>query len=105
MPSAQVVILYPREKGATFDKDYYLSSHMAMVAKHWKKHGLKSYAVTELNEDAEYMISCILEFESLEGFGAAVADPITKEVMGDVEKFSNVKPVLMHGGVIGQKQV
>jgi hypothetical protein len=51
------------------------------------------------------MISCILEFESLEGFGAAVADPITKEVMGDVEKFSNVKPVLMHGGVIGQKQV
>jgi len=105
MPAAQVVVLYPRKDGSTFDKDYYMSSHMPLVEKYWKKHGLKSYAVTELNADSPYTYSCVMEFESHESFGAAAADPNTKEVMDDVDNFSNEKPVLMHGGMIGQKQL
>lgn len=105
MTGAQVIVVYPRKDGWTFNKEYYLSTHMPLAAKYWKKHGLKSYAVTELNADGPYTYSAVMEFETHEGFGAAVADPNTKEVMADVPNFSNVEPVLLHGGFIGQGQV
>jgi uncharacterized protein (TIGR02118 family) len=105
MAGAQVVVVYPRNKDSKFDKEYYLSTHMPLVAKHWKKHGLKSYAVTELNADGPYSYSVVMEFESYEGFGAAGADPNTKEVMDDVNNFSNEKPIIVHGSVIGRENV
>ncbi|KAH7069355.1 hypothetical protein FB567DRAFT_246207 [Paraphoma chrysanthemicola] len=105
MSGAQVVVAYPRKDGSTFDKKYYLSTHMPLVAKHWKKHGLKSYTVTELNADGPYSYTVIMDFESLEGFGAAAADPNTAEVMGDVANFSSEQPVLLHGAVIGRETV
>lgn len=102
MSGALVIVAYPRKDGATFDKDYYLSTHMPLVEKHWKKHGLKSYAVSELNADGPYTYTVVIEFESHEGFAAAGQDPNTKEVMDDVKNFSNEAPVLVHGGVIGR---
>jgi uncharacterized protein (TIGR02118 family) len=105
MAGAQVVVVYPRNKDSKFDKEYYLSTHMPLVAKHWKKHGLKSYAVTELNADGPYSYSVVMEFESYEGFGAAGADPNTKEVMDDVDNFSNEKPIIVHGNVISRENV
>jgi uncharacterized protein (TIGR02118 family) len=106
MSGYQVIVVYPRKGGSLkFDKDYYLKTHMPLAAKTWKKHGLKSYAVTELNEDNEYGISVVLEFESAEGWGAAVADANTKAVMDDVPNFSNEGPVLLHGGVISRESV
>lgn len=75
---------------------------MPLVMKHWAKHGMKSYAVTELNADAPYTFSSVMEFESYESFQAAVQDPMTKSVMEDVVNFSSEKPVMMHGGVIGR---
>lgn len=100
---AQLIVLYPRESGSKFDKDYYMSTHMPLVEKHWTKHGLKSYQVAELNEDGPYMISCVLDFGDHEGIGKAVADPATKEVLDDVDNFSSVKPVLQHGSNLAQK--
>ena len=102
MSGAQVLVAYPRSEGSTFDKEYYLSTHMPLAKKHWAKHGLKSYAVTELNADGPYTYVVVMEFESHEGFGAASQDPNTKEIMEDVPNFSNVKPILLHGGVIGR---
>jgi uncharacterized protein (TIGR02118 family) len=105
MSGAQVIVMYPRKDGAKFDKQYYLSTHMPLVAKHWKKHGLKSYAVSELNADGPYSYSVVMEFESYEGFKAAGADPNTKEVMDDVANFSSEAPTLVHGGVVGRETV
>ena len=102
MSGANVIVLYPRAEGSTFDKEYYLKNHMPLAMKHWQKHGFKSYAVTELNADSPYSYSVVMEFESYESFGAASQDPATKEVMDDVVNFSSEKPVLIHGGVIGR---
>jgi uncharacterized protein (TIGR02118 family) len=103
MSGFQVSVAYPREEGFTFDKEYYLSTHMPLVEKHWKKHGLKSYVVSELNEDGPYTYIVVMEFESLQGWRAAAQDPSLKEIMEDVPKFSNLKPVTIYGGIIGQK--
>lgn len=104
MAGAQVIVAYPRAEGSTFDKEYYLSTHMPLAAKHWKKHGLKSYTVTELSTDGPYTYSVAMEWESYEGWGAAAKDPSIKEIMDDVENFSNQKPVLLHGNVIGHEK-
>jgi uncharacterized protein (TIGR02118 family) len=106
MAGAQLIVAYPRNKESTFNKEYYLSTHMPLVAKHWKKHGLKSYAVTELNADGPYSYSVVMEFESYEGWGAAGTDPDTKEViMEDIKNFSNEQPILVYGGVIARETV
>jgi uncharacterized protein (TIGR02118 family) len=105
MSGALVVVAYPRKEGYKFDKEYYLSTHMPLVAKHWKKHGLKSYTVSELNEDGPYTYTVVMEFENPQGWGAAAQDPNTKEVMEDVPNFSSEYPILVHGGVISRETV
>jgi uncharacterized protein (TIGR02118 family) len=105
MSGAQVIVAYPRKEGATFDKNYYLATHMPMVGKHWKKHGLKSYAVTELSADAPYTYTVAMDFESYEGFGAASQDPNMKEIMEDVPKFSSEQPIMLHGNIIGRQRL
>jgi uncharacterized protein (TIGR02118 family) len=96
---AQVIVLYPRKDGSTFDLDYYHSTHMPLVTKHWKNHGLKSYTVTKLSDDNPYSIAATLEWESSESIGKALADPNTKEVMDDVANFSSEKPTFISGDV------
>lgn len=101
MSGYQVLIAYPRKDGASFNKDYYVSTHMPLVKKHWEKHGLKSYAVSELNADSPYSLVVVMHFESAEGFAAAGADPDVKVIRDDVANFSTIPPVLLHGPVIG----
>jgi uncharacterized protein (TIGR02118 family) len=103
MSGANVLVAYPRKEGWKFDKEYYLSTHMPMVEKYWKKHGFKSFAITELNEDGPYTYVAVIEFESAQGWGAAAQDDNTKEIMADVPKFSNVEPVILYGSVIGRQ--
>ena len=102
MSGVNAIVLYPRKEGSTFDKEYYLKTHMPLVMKHWGKHGLKSYAVSDPNADGPYSISAVLEFDSYEGFEKATQDPGTKEVMDDIKNFSSEASVLLHGNVIGR---
>ncbi|KAF1832360.1 hypothetical protein BDW02DRAFT_571090 [Decorospora gaudefroyi] len=99
---AHAIVLYPRKEGSTFNADYYLKTHIPLAKKQWEKHGLKSFVVSELNADGPYTYTVVLEWESYEGFGAAMKDEGTKEVMEDVKNFSSEKPVLVHGGIIGR---
>ncbi|KAH8725359.1 hypothetical protein GQ44DRAFT_707593 [Phaeosphaeriaceae sp. PMI808] len=105
MTGAIVIIAYPRKDGATFNKEYYISTHIPLASKIWKKHGLKSYTAIEVPEGT-YSYSVIMEFETHEGWGAALADPDTKEkIMADLKNFSTEPPVLVSGGIIDQGQV
>ncbi|EMD94050.1 hypothetical protein COCC4DRAFT_38380 [Bipolaris maydis ATCC 48331] len=101
MAPATVMVLYPKTATSTFDEKYYLATHMPLAAKHWTKHGLKNFKVSQLNADGPYAYSSVMEWESYEGFQAALKDPGTKEIMEDVPNFSNEKAVLLHGSVIG----
>ncbi|KAF7674913.1 hypothetical protein GT037_006676 [Alternaria burnsii] len=101
MPGATAIVLYPRKEGSTFDKEYYLKTHMPLAMKHWGPHGMKSYAVSELGADGPYSISSVMEFDSQEAVGKAMQDPGTKEIMDDVKNFTNSEPILVHGSIIG----
>ena len=96
---AQVVVLYPRKDGAKFDLDYYHATHMPLVKKTWTQHGLKSFNVIQFSPENQYSIAAILDFESKEHIGKALAEPNTKEVMDEVPKFSSEQPTFLSGNV------
>ncbi|KAJ4288155.1 hypothetical protein N0V90_012172 [Kalmusia sp. IMI 367209] len=98
---AHVNVLYPRKDGATFDMKYYLATHMPLVSKSWSSYGLKGYKVTQYAEDAPYTVGCLLEWESIEAFKKAGAGPEAADVFGDIPKFSNEKPTLIAGELVG----
>lgn len=97
---ATTTILYPA--GAKFNMEYYLSSHMPLAAKHWEPLGLKSWKVTQLGEDSPYCVQSLLEWDSMEDFGKAIASPETKTIQDDVPNFSDKAPIIMAGGVVGK---
>ncbi|ORY15060.1 hypothetical protein BCR34DRAFT_198642 [Clohesyomyces aquaticus] len=99
--AATVTVLYPKNANSTFDLKYYLSTHMPMVGKAWTKHGLKNWSVTELEGDSPYSIMAAMEFESSEAWGNAQKDEGTGAIMKDVENFSNEKPILINGNIVG----
>ncbi len=41
-----VMVMYPENEGATFDMDYYLSTHMKLVGDKWGDMGLKGARIT-----------------------------------------------------------
>ncbi|EOA86361.1 uncharacterized protein SETTUDRAFT_39497 [Exserohilum turcica Et28A] len=102
MAVGTVFVMYPRKDGSTFNKDYYLTSHMELCKKHWTKHGFKSWSVTEPNADSPYICISVLEFETPEGFGNAAQDSTIKEIMEDVKNYYTEPPVIAHGPVVGR---
>ncbi|RAR06795.1 ethyl tert-butyl ether degradation ethd [Stemphylium lycopersici] len=102
MSGATAMVFYPRKEGSTFNAEYYVNKHMPLVEKHWKKHGLKSYTVCELNAESPYTYCVLTEWDSHDSVGKAMQDPATKEVMDDVVNFSSETPVVAHGPVIGR---
>ena len=84
---------------------YYLSTHMPLVMKHFRQHGLTGYRVMQYDgADAPYTTACTLTFTSKDGPGKAFGSKEAAEVMDDVKNFSNVTPVLMNGEQVGQEE-
>jgi uncharacterized protein (TIGR02118 family) len=95
---------YPSTPGARFDNDYYIKKHMPLVAQKWEEYGLKSWNVTEFNpHEAPYVIQASLTFKDKKSFEEASANG--KEVFGDIENFTDLKPTLYHGHEIGAQKL
>jgi uncharacterized protein (TIGR02118 family) len=98
---ATVTVLYPRESDGHFDADYYLKTHMPLAQKNWAPYGFTSYKVIKFGDDAPYVYGVAMDFESMEGVQKAMASDKTKEIMDDVVNYSNLKPTIVAGEVIG----
>jgi uncharacterized protein (TIGR02118 family) len=103
--AVQSGVLYPRNKDSTFDMEYYLSTHMPLVEKHWKKQGLRSWKVAQLDDNSPYSVSCIMEWESSEAAKNAFGGDDAKEIMDDVKKFSNEHPIVIQGEIVGRSNL
>ncbi|KAJ6005935.1 hypothetical protein N7451_003879 [Penicillium sp. IBT 35674x] len=95
-------VLYPNEEGITFDETYYLQTHMPLVDKVWKKHGLTGWKIIKYSTSldgskSQFYISANLEFESEEAATNALKDPESAAIFGDIPNFTNKKPITIAG--------
>lgn len=100
-PGAYIYVSYPRTKDIKFDSEYYLKTHMAIVDKHWRAFGLKSWTVVEFPEGDPSGLHTqgILLFDTFDQFEKAIEANIP-EVMIDLPNYSNVMPVRYYGKVV-----
>lgn len=99
MPTT-ITVTYPNQDGARFDLDYYVGTHLPLVEKHFKAHGLKGWRVLKavgapFGEPA-YSVICTLEFDTGDQFRAAVAAE-GEVVFGDVPNFTDTSPTVVIG--------
>ncbi|KAJ5160061.1 uncharacterized protein N7482_007065 [Penicillium canariense] len=104
------VVAYPNEPDTKFDIDYYLQSHMPLVAKLWGPVGLKSWKVAKYDSDItgaspKYLITATLVWESEEAGTAAVKSESAPTIFGDIPNFTNVQPITLAGSVIGSQEI
>jgi len=94
----KVYVLYPKNSGATFDMDYYLTKHMPMVGERLGPalkgmtvdHGL---AGGQPGTDAAYGVITTLRFDSVDAFQNAFI-PQAAEIQGDIPRFTNIAPTV-----------
>jgi uncharacterized protein (TIGR02118 family) len=95
----RVLVLYPRSEGSTFDGDYYVKTHMPLVAAKWPS--VTGWQADLGGPDQTYHCVGHIHFDSAEALGEAMGSPSTGEVMADVANFTNVQPQLFVGEVVG----
>ncbi|WP_165361350.1 EthD family reductase [Lichenibacterium ramalinae] len=102
--AANVTVLYPNTPGARFDMDYYLAHHMPMVMQRFGAHGMTGWRVVRFEgkpEQTPHGVMATLDFGSTEGIAAALAAE-GGPVLADVPNFTDLRPTLMTGEVVGR---
>jgi uncharacterized protein (TIGR02118 family) len=99
----RVAVLYPNGPDTKFDMAYYTSKHLPMVQ---RKCGAacKSIAADyglsggEPGTKPIYIAAGYLTFDSVDSFQKSFG-PHAPEIMADIERYTNVQPVIMIGEV------
>lgn len=112
MPSeVPLVVAYPSKHPETgeplnFNMEYYLAGHMPLIEDAWGPYGLKSWSINEFQnpnpisgEAPPYLVQTTLNFDTLENFQRALKMEYERTAP-DVEKFSNVFPVIWAGETV-----
>ena len=89
-------VFYPSTEGATFDHDYYRSTHVPLCLETW---GLDS-AQIDKGIDGPYVAAVHFTFASLDALNAAMASPGTGEILADVANYTTITPVLQTSEVV-----
>ena len=92
-------VLYPSGEGSTFDKDYYVSTHVPLAVKNW---GLEpSAASIDIGINGPYVAAVHFLFADNDAMGAALGSPGTGEVMADMANYTNIQPVIQTSEIVG----
>jgi uncharacterized protein (TIGR02118 family) len=91
-----ITILYPKSDDATFDMDYYTSTHMPMLAKALGD-ACKGWGAATVTSDKHIAMGWAM-FDSMDAFNSAMAEH-GAEIMGDVPNYTNQQPELIVGEV------
>lgn len=96
-------VIYPITDGTHFDMDYYLSTHMELVAKHMGPHIASTLVTKGLAGGPDtppgfYAVASIT-FADQAAMDAALA--ASGPVMGDIPNFTDVAPQVLMGEVVG----
>jgi uncharacterized protein (TIGR02118 family) len=90
-----VSVIYRLEPGQKFDVEYYMNSHIPLVASRLEPLGLKSakvlHGIGSPGGAAAAKLIALLDFDSLESFGAAM-EKHGGEILGDIPNFTDSQP-------------
>ncbi|HCF9805934.1 EthD family reductase [Pseudomonas aeruginosa] len=90
---ATLTVSYPVSENATFDRDYYLATHILLVQDAWAAFGLESAEVLFPAAGAQPLVAMvIMRFRDQAAIDAALSSPRTPEVMQDVPRFTSIAP-------------
>tara|TARA_R110001632_G_scaffold43376_2_gene109965 strand:- start:4795 stop:5118 length:324 start_codon:yes stop_codon:yes gene_type:complete len=96
-------VMYPNKEGGTFDINYYLNTHIPLVAK-LLGDAIKGAAVEEglssaaPNSDAPFLAMGNLYFDSMESYQNSFG-PNAPEIMADIPNFSTIEPIVQISSV------
>jgi uncharacterized protein (TIGR02118 family) len=93
-----VSVMYPNEPGSTFNRDYYLQTHIPLVRERWNRMGLEDLRLvrgvgTADGNPAPYQVIALLTWRSMQDFQDA-GRAHGQEIFGDIPNFTSVKPVV-----------
>lgn len=92
---ATLIVSYPLSQDSTFDRDYYIATHIPLVQNTWGNLGLQSAEILFPAAGPQPLAGlAILRFESQARLDAALSSPAAAKVIGDVGNFTNIVPLL-----------
>lgn len=90
---ATLVVCYPSGEGSTFDRDYYSASHIPLVQQIWGPLGMTGTEVLFPAAGKQPFAAMVLiRFGDQAAINAALSSRDTAKIMGDVPKFTNIRP-------------
>ena len=93
----RVSVYYPTTEGATFDHDYYRTTHVPLAQKAWSPVS----TTIEKGVNGPHVAAVHMTFASLDAFNAAMGSPLTGDVMADVANYTSIAPVMQISEVVG----
>lgn len=93
-----VTVLYPAGAEGSFNRDYYLQTHIPLLKEKWTSLGLEDVqllrgSASADGNEAPYQVIALLTFRSQQDFQKAV-QAYGQEIFADIPKFTSVKPVV-----------
>lgn len=82
-------VLYPKTEDATFDHEYYRTSHVPLCCATWGLDG----AEIDKGIDGPYVAAVHFTFDSPEAMQQALGAPDTAKVVADVANYTTITPV------------
>jgi uncharacterized protein (TIGR02118 family) len=103
----RIAAVYAREKGTKFDLNYYIHTHLPAVQKKFGPYGLTRIEIDTPLESpgggqSPFFAIGYLYFPSLAHFQEAYSK-VGREVISDIVKYTDVKPMIQVGEVIDEK--
>ncbi|WP_375287270.1 EthD family reductase [Sphingomonas sp.] len=92
MPAA-LMVTYPADAGATFDRDYYAATHLPLVRETFGRYGLvAATGYFPESEGTPHLAVAVLSFRDADARAAALGSTDAATVFGDVSNFTNTLP-------------
>jgi uncharacterized protein (TIGR02118 family) len=92
----RISVVYPNIADSKFDFDYYVSTHMPLVAKLYGEFGLQSWQTDKgismsSKVPADFLVACYLCFDTMDNVKLALKTN-GAQVMADVANFTDLEP-------------
>jgi uncharacterized protein (TIGR02118 family) len=89
-------VLYPKTEGATFDHEYYRTSHVPLALATW---GLDD-AEIDKGVSGPYEAAVHFTFESMDALGAALGSEGSAAVNADVPNYTTITPAIQISEIV-----